>query len=197
MSEKLKVYCAGPLFNDAERMEMEQIADVIESDEHEVFLPQRDGIEYFTLFPFLKEKMEAMEARLLLHRIIFNLDIYKIIGWSDAVVANLNGVVPDPGTCIEAALAWYTGKRVVYFKNDDRTQFDGLDNAMIRGLGDYTFVNTISKIAAALRAAKPQKPSIALAEGSALAADLAISHSQNEYLHTVLRHLGLGHLMEK
>lgn len=131
MNETLHVYCAGPLFNDAERAEMQQIAAILEEDGHEVFLPQRDGIEYPALFSFLKDQLPILEARLHLHRIIFQLDVYKVLRWSDAVVANLNGTVPDPGTCIEAALAWHAEKRVVFFKNDDRTQFNGLDNSMI------------------------------------------------------------------
>jgi nucleoside 2-deoxyribosyltransferase len=195
MSETLRVYCAGPLFNDAERAEMRQIADILEKDGHDVFLPQRDGIEYFTLFPFLKDRMPILEARLHLHRIIFQLDVHKVLGWSDAVVANLNGTIPDPGTCIEAALAWHTGKRVVFFKNDARTQFDGLDNAMIRGLGDFSFVDTIRKIPSALTTTKPQQPELALAQGAVLATKIDGSSSLEEYRSTILKHLDLEHLI--
>jgi len=41
----MRVYCAGPLFNEKEKEEMAEIAQALERHGFEVFLPQRDGLE--------------------------------------------------------------------------------------------------------------------------------------------------------
>lgn len=94
--ERLKVYCAGPLFNPPEQEEMARIAQVIEDAGHETFLPQRDGLEFAHLVPALIAKgMSPQEASHAMERAVFNLDVYRVLGWSDIVVANLNGRVPE------------------------------------------------------------------------------------------------------
>ena len=40
-----RVYCAGPLFNRAERDEMTDIADVLCEAGYTVYLPHRDGMD--------------------------------------------------------------------------------------------------------------------------------------------------------
>ena len=42
----MKIYCAGPPFNDKEREEMQEIADELEAKNFDVFLPHRDGFEF-------------------------------------------------------------------------------------------------------------------------------------------------------
>ena len=67
----------------------------------------------------------------LLHRLVFSLDVYRLVEWADLVVANLNGRVPDEGTIVECALAWQANKPLVYFKDDWRAPFHGRDNLML------------------------------------------------------------------
>jgi nucleoside 2-deoxyribosyltransferase len=134
----MKVYCAGPLFNDAERSEMARIANVLERSGHEVFLPQRDGLEFAKIHPALNAQgLSAADAEQLLARAIFSLDVYKLLGWSEVVVANLNGRVSDEGTIVEAALAWHSGKVLVLYKADARAMLNGFDNPMLSGLGGF------------------------------------------------------------
>ncbi|MBM9519121.1 hypothetical protein JWG39_04725 [Desulforhopalus vacuolatus] len=45
----IKIYCAGPLFNNKEREEMQEIADGLEANDFDVFLPHRDGFEFANL----------------------------------------------------------------------------------------------------------------------------------------------------
>ena len=136
-----KIYCAGPLFNEPERIEMAAIADAMESAGHETFLPQRDGLEARELADYLGRSGVRTH-----HLAIFSLDVYRLLEWSDAVVANLNGRVPDEGTVVECALAWHAGKPLVIHKKDDRVPpFEGYDNPMITGLAGH-FVNTIDDL---------------------------------------------------
>jgi nucleoside 2-deoxyribosyltransferase len=142
-----RVYCAGPFFNDEERGTMFKICNALESAGHETYLAQRDGLEAGTLQNLLSERLgNKAEAKGLLHRLVFSMDIYRLLDWAEAVVANLNGRVPDEGTVVECALAWYAGKPLVYFKNDWRAPFDGRDNLMLSCLVEGTYQDSLSSM---------------------------------------------------
>jgi nucleoside 2-deoxyribosyltransferase len=142
-----KIYCAGPLFTPKEREEMQDIAFALEEAGYSTFLPQRDGLELTSCVSFLiKDGISRPEAELLMARAIFSLDIYQVLVGCDALVANLNGRVPDEGTVSEAAMAWSNGKPVVGFKADTRTAFDGQDNPLVSGLFEFKLCNSIDQI---------------------------------------------------
>ncbi len=146
-----RVYCAGPLFNEPERREMSAICTTLELAGYETFLPQRDGFELARLQPALTDLVtNPAEAANMLDRAIFYLDSYMLLGWADAVVANLNGRVPDEGTVVEVALGWYAGKAVVLYKQDDRAPFSGRDNPMLTGLAELRSVAAIPNLSAAV-----------------------------------------------
>ena len=145
------VYCAGPLFNDPERLEMAELAAVLEANGHKTFLPQRDGLEFADILPALSAcGLGSEEAENVIRRAIFSLDTYKVLHWADVVVANLNGRVPDEGTVVEATLAWVAGKALVLFKNDARTLLNGADNPMVLGLGDFKTIRLVSQMPGAV-----------------------------------------------
>ena len=146
-----RIYCAGPLFNEPEKREMTAIAAQLESAGHETFLPQRDGFELCEVGRELDAlQMDSVDVDDLLHRAIFCLDVYKLLGWSEAVVANLNGRVPDEGTVVEAALAWHAHLPIVLYKNDARAPFRGDDNPMLSCLADLRTVSAITDLPQAL-----------------------------------------------
>ncbi|WP_309546276.1 nucleoside 2-deoxyribosyltransferase [Paraburkholderia sp. BL27I4N3] len=142
-----RVYCAGPLFNAAERAEMDSIAATLEAAGLTTFLPHRDGLEFAKLKPEL-EKLGASveEAADMLDRAIFSLDTYQLLRRCDVVVANLNGRVADEGTVVEASLAWHAGKPLVLFKADARSMLSGSDNPMLTGLADFHLVDQLSAL---------------------------------------------------
>ncbi|MFM0646005.1 nucleoside 2-deoxyribosyltransferase [Paraburkholderia bryophila] len=148
----LRVYCAGPLFNAAERAEMDSIAHTLEAAGFATFLPHRDGLEFARLKPEL-EKLGASveEAAQILDRAIFSLDTYQLLERCDVVVANLNGRVADEGTVVEASLAWHAGKPLVLFKADARSMLSGSDNPMLAGLGDFQVVAQVAALPLAIR----------------------------------------------
>lgn len=162
-----RIYCAGPLFNEPERREMLEIGTELERAGHEIFLPQRDGLELARLEPIIAELAESRVALDALHRAIFSFDMFKLISWSEAVVANFNGRVPDEGTVVEAAVAWHSEKALVIYKQDARVAFEGGDNPMLTGLTDGQVVDSYAAIGGALRAqlARPGRLQNTLAIG--------------------------------
>jgi nucleoside 2-deoxyribosyltransferase len=141
-----RVYCAGPLFNAPERREMLEIATQLERAGYETFLPQRDGLELSELEPLITELAERRTASDVVHRAIFSFDVFKLLSWSDGVVANFNGRVPDEGTVVEAAVAWHADKALVIYKSDSRAAFAGRDNPMLTGLTGGQVVNNPADI---------------------------------------------------
>jgi len=148
MAAKKLVYCAGPLFNRSEQDFMKRMAATLERGRgFETFLPQRDGLEFANLLPALKSRgMPAEEAKARLSRAVFALDVYMVVQGCSAVVANLNGRVPDEGTVVEAALAYSVGKPLVLYKDDSRSSLDGSDNPMLLGLGRAKYVSSLDQL---------------------------------------------------
>jgi len=153
MSENRKrIYCAGPLFTEKEREEMALIASALENVGYATFLPQRDGLELSKCVECLVHNgTPPDEAGMLMSRAIFALDVYQVLRGCDALVANLNGRVPDEGTVSEAAMAWAHGKRVVGYKADSRTAFDGQDNPLVAGLFAFSLCQSIEELPEAVK----------------------------------------------
>jgi len=147
----LKVYCAGPLFNQAERDEMTAIAEGLVAAGYDVYLPHRDGMEFRLVLDVLVDRgWEHAIAGQFLHEAIFALDVYQVAMDCDALVWNLNGRVPDEGAVSEAAIAWTLGKPIVAYKDDVRSLIAGRYNPLLVGLVDFTTVDAIDDIPAAL-----------------------------------------------
>jgi nucleoside 2-deoxyribosyltransferase len=98
----MKIYLAGPLFTTAERMFNAELAKLLRDFGHDVFLPQET------------------EQRSATPRQIFESDVAGI-DWSDVVVANMDGVDPDSGTCWECGYA-HGKKPVILFRTDIREE---------------------------------------------------------------------------
>ena len=146
-----RVYCAGPLFNQAERDEMTTIADRLCETGYGVYLPHRDGMEFRYVHEVLIDQgWPPATAGQFLHAAIFALDIYQLVEACDSVVWNLNGRTPDEGAVSEAAIAWALGKPLIAFKEDVRSLISGRDNPLLAGLVDFQLVQQIADIPARL-----------------------------------------------
>jgi len=142
-----RVYCAGPLFNEAERDEMTDIADVLGDAGYEVYLPHQDGMEFRLVHAELVERgWPPAQAAEFLHAAIFALDVYQLVEECSSLVWNLNGRTPDEGAVSEAAMAWTLGKPIVGYKDDVRTLIAGRDNPLLVGMIDFKTVDDIAKI---------------------------------------------------
>ena len=149
--DSLRVYCAGPLFNQSEREEMTSISELLVRDGHSVYLPHRDGMEFRLVRDELIERgWDADIAGEFLHEAIFALDVYQLAIACDAMIWNQNGRVPDEGAVSEAAIAWTLGKPLIAFHDDARSMIAGRMNPLLAGLVDFTTVRSIPDIPAAL-----------------------------------------------
>lgn len=149
-----RIYCAGPLFNQAERDEMTAIADVLCEAGFTVYLPHRDGMEFRLILVELVDRgWPAPLAAQFLHEAIFALDVYQLAVECQAVAWNLNGRVPDEGAVSEAAIAWAIGKPIVAYMDDARSLIEGRVNPMLVGLVEFETKVTIGELPMALKAA--------------------------------------------
>jgi nucleoside 2-deoxyribosyltransferase len=146
-----RVYCAGPLFNAAERREMVEIAGVLSRAGFETFVPHADGMEFALVQPYLVERgFDAARIGELLHRAIFALDTYQVAVGCGALVFNMNGRVPDEGGVAEATIAWMLDKPVVLFKEDARSMIVGRDNPLVIGPADFQTIDDLQRLPEAL-----------------------------------------------
>lgn len=95
-----KVYIAGPLFDDHERSYLEKIANILEKNGFETFLPHRDAGLVEGEFTFEKKSM------------IFDTDM-DFLKSADMVVALLTGRDVDSGTSAEIGYAYALNKKLI------------------------------------------------------------------------------------
>jgi len=150
-NEKIRVYCAGPLFNRSEREEMTAIADLLTKTGYFVYLPHRDGMEFRLVLEVLVERnWDTPTAALFLHEAIFALDVYQLVVECEAMVWNLNGRTPDEGAVSEAAMTWMLGKPLIAYQDDVRSLIQGRVNPLLVGMVDFESVDQIELIPNAL-----------------------------------------------
>lgn len=160
-----RVYCAGPLFNEAERREMTNIADVLVAAGYRVYLPHRDGMEFRLILDILADRgWEATDAAQFLHAAIFALDVYQLAVECDCMVWNLNGRVPDEGAVSEAAMAWTLGKPLVAYRDDVRSLIAGRVNPLLVGMVDFQTVNCIDDLPHAMELARSRQSASSVAQ---------------------------------
>ena len=146
-----RVYCAGPLFNAAERREMHEIADALAAGGFEPFLPHADGLEFSQVLPELERRgWEHAAAGRLLHEAIFALDVYHVLIGCGSLVFNLNGRTPDEGGVAEMTMAWMVGKPVVIYKEDVRSAIAGRDNPLVIGQTEFAACADLEHLAECL-----------------------------------------------
>ncbi|MGE0535029.1 MAG: nucleoside 2-deoxyribosyltransferase [Pirellulales bacterium] len=147
-----RVYCAGPLFNAAERREMHEIADALAAGGFDPFLPHADGLEFSQVLPELERRgwLHAAAGRLL-HEAIFALDVYHVLAGCGSLVFNLNGRTPDEGGVAEMTMAWMVGKPVVIYKEDVRSAIAGRDNPLVIGQTEFTACEQLEQLTACLQ----------------------------------------------
>ncbi|MCK5588734.1 MAG: nucleoside 2-deoxyribosyltransferase [Candidatus Pacebacteria bacterium] len=121
----MKIYIAGPLFNEMEQQRNIEISDILKKLKHEVYLPQDDaGIAIKKIITNPKKEEEIRST-------IFKKDI-EALDWCDTILCLLDGRVPDEGTIFELGYAYAHKKKCLIFKTDSRAMDAyGKDNIMI------------------------------------------------------------------
>ena len=141
----MKVYVAGPLFNEMERERNRDVERWLRRSGFGVHLPQKHGL--------LEEPARGRQARSV-RRKTFEGDV-AALGACDAVLCLLDGPVPDDGMCVELGIAWALGKPCVGYRTDLRLHGPtGPINPMLEGclIG---IAGTLAGLAALLRRAAP------------------------------------------
>lgn len=129
----MKIYLAGPLFCEGEKIINQKITDLLESFGYSVFLPQRDGV----LAAEFSGKSEAE-----IYDIVFKKD-YSHLKECDALLFVLDGRVPDEGGCVELGIAYALGKRCYGVRSDARALEQNISvNPMIMGCFTRIFEDT-------------------------------------------------------
>jgi len=152
------VYCAGPMFSPGDLWEMSKIGKALEKYGFGTFLAQRDGVEMSSIMKMANEPGKSpippdqvQEVGRALVRSIYAHCIYQLHTRCHATVFNMNGRVPDGGSIAEAAASYFSGKPVLFYKNDPITLMDGMDNPLVQGLSySWQYVDDVKKIPQAL-----------------------------------------------
>lgn len=185
-----RVYCAGPLFNAAERREMEDLAASLQAAGFETFVPHADGMEFAQVRPYLIDLgYDGAEVGRWLHEAVFALDVYQVAVGCGALLFNLNGRVPDEGGVAELTIAWMLGKPAVVYKEDARSMIAGRDNPLVVGQVGFQTAATpegaVALLADQIATAAPDVDAAAPAPPP-----LARAISQGEQLWSALADLG-------
>ncbi|RNI11831.1 nucleoside 2-deoxyribosyltransferase [Methanohalophilus sp. RSK] len=115
-----KIYLAGPLFSEAEKIFNEQLTQRIESTGYDVFLPQRDSTDTKSM----RKEQDSAE--------LFRKNS-EAIDRADLVIAILDGGSDvDSGTAWEIGYAYAKNMPVIGLRTDFRTLgIEGTVNLMI------------------------------------------------------------------
>lgn len=119
----MKVYIAGPLFNDGEKRFNERVDAVIRECGHETYLPQRDG----GIIAEMPDTVNGISK----YAYVFNADLEHLKA-CDLFFFVMDGRVPDEGASFAMGYAYAHGKRCAAYKTDARCASNGEDNLMLR-----------------------------------------------------------------
>ena len=116
---KSRIYFAGPLFTQAERLWNHRLADTIlkKNSALEIFLPQEEAKKAISENGIDFKKIKDI--------------CLKGIDSCDRVVAILDGADSDSGTCFECGYSYAMGKKIIGVRTDIRSGEDQGLNAML------------------------------------------------------------------
>jgi len=134
----VRIYVAGPLFNDMERERNAALKRFLEGLGYGVYLPQEKAL--------LKDLPPA-DAR----ATIFREDLHALRD-CDVVLCLLDGRVPDEGMCVELGIGYALGKAGLGYKTDQRVHDPGGLNLMIEGCLAGRVAATLEELQTMLRA---------------------------------------------
>lgn len=129
----MKVYIAGPLFNEAELEYNRKIKNSLAEAAFEVFLPQED-------VGLISEYLKKFETFTLAKKEIFKKD-YQGVKNCEVFLFVLDGRVPDEGACVELGIAYQLGKRCIGLQTDIRRFSEQGNNLMVDVALEKTFGN--------------------------------------------------------
>ncbi len=138
---KKKVYIAGPLFNQHERQYLEDMANHLESNGFECFLPHRDlkGVD--------ESELKTTEMSQETKDKIFSIDLNALKN-ADITVALITGWDIDSGTSAEIGYTYARNKPIIAVDASERR----FRNLFVEGM-IYKKVHNIGQIITAIKEA--------------------------------------------
>lgn len=121
----LKVYLAGPLFNEIELERNREFGRFLKDLGFQVYLPQEDGSIAFN-------RIKSGEDRSGVRKEVFLNDVEEVKKCG-LIIVILDGRVPDEGVCVEVGMAYILGKKCIGYKTDTRKLDEYGDNLMLEG----------------------------------------------------------------
>ena len=128
----MKVYIAGPLFNDGDKAYNLKIDAIIRECGHETWLPQRD-IGCVSDMPDTVDGI-PMNVYVCQHE-------FRELEKADIFLLLMDGRVPDEGACVELGYCYALNKRCIGYQTDVRKGFLGENNIMVDGALDMILHN--------------------------------------------------------
>jgi len=125
-----KVYIAGPLFNIHEKRYLEEIAEILESNGYDCFLPHRDQIVPLEERTSVDMSQETKDT-------IFKTDL-DALEKADITVALITGQDIDSGTCCEIGYTYAMKKPVLAIDAAERRY----RNLFVEGMLSVTINDT-------------------------------------------------------
>lgn len=109
----MKIYIAGPLFNELELKRNQELRDVLSDLGFDTYLPQKDGGISYNI---ISAGGDSQETR----TIIFKKDTEEIQK-CDIMLCLLDGRVPDEGMCVELGIGFALKKICIGYSTDKRS----------------------------------------------------------------------------
>ncbi len=126
----MKVYIAGKLCTETERMQLEKVAGICERLGFKTFLPHRDV--------GLAESIEDVDE-------IFKKDIIEGFKDIDLIVAVLDGLHVGAGTAWELGYAYVKGIKAIGLKSDESVE-DALESLSAILIGSMKIVKSLKEL---------------------------------------------------
>jgi nucleoside 2-deoxyribosyltransferase len=161
----IRVYVAGPNFNNAEKTEQLCIATILEKNGFKTYLPQRDGLDLNRVVnKLIAEGRTREQAEAEAPRLVFQFDVYNLMK-TQIIVSNMNYCEPDPGTVSMTAIAYASCMPVLIYRDDIRvfTPVAEMD-PHVSSLTTFPIVRKRRDIACAVRDALPKKDAKCISE---------------------------------
>lgn len=138
------IYFAAALFSMGEKVYNDTlVAELTKNRKYKIFLPQRDGFEFESLFNILKKQVSAQDIVPIEQLMIYYLDMGYFLKKSHIVIAVLDEDL-DPGVLVEITYAKMMGKYVIGIRTDVRSPYgsnskEGIHFFPMFQLDDYIF----------------------------------------------------------
>lgn len=129
MNPNPSIYIAAAMFNSREAHFNSSIAKKLLCDTGcDIFLPQRDGLDFTSLAESLSKEMPPEEVIPAVKNLIYSQNLGYFLPLSDIVIANLDEP-SDGGVIVEMCYGRRMGKGIIGLRTDIRSPYGGLEDA--------------------------------------------------------------------